>query len=98
MTGALAAILWVLAVSTVGMLPRKWHPRLGLPMLVLLPFVLWGLAADLGVWWAVGLFVGALSIFRYPAKYFGLYLWHRVTGTADAVPDWRAERKQVSTE
>jgi hypothetical protein len=80
MTGALAAILWVLAVSGVGMMPRKWHPRLGLPLLVLLPVVLWGLAADLGPWWAVGLFVGALSIFRYPAKYFGLFLWRKLRG------------------
>jgi hypothetical protein len=81
MTGAfLAAILWVLAVSAVGMMPRKWHPRLGLPMLALLPVVLAWLAIAVGPWWAVGLFVGALSIFRYPAKYFGLFLWRKLSG------------------
>ena len=75
-------IAWVLVISAIGMLPMRFHKRFGFPMLMLFPFVLVFLAYDLGFWWAPALFVGALSIFRYPARYFGLKLWRKLRGEA----------------
>jgi len=76
-------ILWVLVISFVGMLPMRFHKRLGFPMLALFPFVLGYLAYDTGVWWAVGLFAAGLSIYRYPAKYYGLRLWKYLMRQSD---------------
>jgi len=81
MNGGLAVtILWVLLISGVGMMPRDWHWRLGLPMLLLFPFVLGYLAWDMGIYWGLALLVAALSIYRYPARYYGIALWQRLTG------------------
>ncbi len=76
----IVTILWVLLISAVGMLPMRFHKRFGFPMLAVFPFVLVYLAYDTGIWWAVGLFFAGLSIYRYPAKYLGLKVWHKVTG------------------
>ncbi len=80
----IVTIVWILVISAIGMLPMRFHKRLGFPMLMLFPFVLAYLAWDLGVWWALALFAGALSIFRYPARYFGLIAWRKLTGKPDA--------------
>jgi hypothetical protein len=73
---------WILVISAIGMLPMRFHKRFGFPMLFLFPFV-WGyLAWDLGFWWALALFVGALSIFRYPARYYGRMAWSKLRGNA----------------
>jgi len=79
-TSLVITIIWVLAVSCVGMLPRDYHKRLGFPMLALFPFVLGYLAWDLGPYWALALLAAAASIFRYPAKYYGLALWRKLAG------------------
>jgi len=76
----IATILWVIVISGVGMLPMRFHKRFGFPMLAVFPFVLGYLAYDTGVWWAVGLFVAGLSIFRYPVRYFARLAWRRVFG------------------
>ncbi|MDA0222995.1 MAG: DUF2484 family protein [Proteobacteria bacterium] len=76
----LVTIAWILVVSFVGMLPRDYHKRFGFPMLILFPFVLGYLAWDMGLYWALALLAAALSIFRYPAKYYGLALWRKLTG------------------
>ncbi|NOX73896.1 MAG: DUF2484 family protein [Alphaproteobacteria bacterium] len=76
-------ILWIIVISVIGMMPMRFHKRLGFPMLMLFPFVLIYLAYDMGVWWAVALFVGGLSIFRYPARYFGLKAWRKLRGGAE---------------
>lgn len=73
-------IVWVLLISLVGMLPMRFHKRLGFPMLALFPFVLGYLGWEKGIWWVVGLLAAGLSIYRYPAKYYGLKAWHRLTG------------------
>ncbi|MFT5161406.1 MAG: hypothetical protein ACI9ZD_003025, partial [Paracoccaceae bacterium] len=39
---------------------------------------------ELGIWWALALFVGGLSIFRYPARYYGLILWRKLRGQEPA--------------
>ncbi len=80
----LVTILWILMVSGVGMLPRRFHKRFGFPMLLLFPFVLVYLIFDMGIWWGLLLFAGALSIFRYPARYFGRILWQKMTGGASS--------------
>jgi hypothetical protein len=36
-----------------------------------------------GVTSTTTLFVGALSIFRYPARYFGLMAWRKLRGRAE---------------
>ena len=71
---------WVLVISAVGMLPMRFHKRFGFPMLALFPVVLAYLGWEMGVWWAVGLFAAALSIYRYPARYYGRMVWHKLTG------------------
>jgi len=76
----IVTILWVLVISLIGMLPMRFHKRLGFPMLAIFPFVLVYLAYDTGIWWAVGLFAAGLSIYRYPAKYYGRKVWSRLTG------------------
>ncbi|MFQ5438768.1 MAG: DUF2484 family protein, partial [Paracoccaceae bacterium] len=68
MNGALVAtIAWVLAISAVGFLPRANHKRFGFPLLFIFPFVLFYLGWQMGVFWALGLVIAALSIYRYPA-------------------------------
>jgi len=47
-------------------------------MLALFPFVLIYLGWEMGAWWAIGLFAAALSIYRYPARYYGLALWRKL--------------------
>ncbi len=76
----LATIFWVLAVSLVGMMPRTQHKRFGFPLLAMFPFLLAFVAFELGLWWALGLFAAGLSIYRYPARYYGLALWRKLTG------------------
>jgi uncharacterized protein DUF2484 len=78
----IVTIIWILVISTVGMLPQRFHKRLGFPMLALFPFVLGYLVVDMGLWWALALFAGALSIYRYPARYYGRALWRKVRGRA----------------
>ncbi len=76
----LAAIGWVIVISVIGMLPRRFHPWLGLPMLVaLIPLLVW-IGYDAGIWWVVGLLAGAMSIFRYPLRYFLRFLLSRLRG------------------
>ncbi len=79
-TSLILTIVWVLALSFVGMLPMKFHKRLGFPLLLLFPFLLFYLAWDMGPLWALVLFAAGLSIFRYPARYFGRILWRRLSG------------------
>lgn len=78
----IAAIVWVLIISGIGMLPRRFHPYLGLPMLALLPFLLAYIAYDAGPYWALGLLIGAISIFRYPLRYFGRLAWRKLRSRA----------------
>jgi len=75
----LVTIGWVLAISFVGMLPRSQHRRFGFPLLALFPFVLFYLGWQMGIYWALGLLAAGVSIFRYPARYFGRILWHKLT-------------------
>ncbi len=79
-TSLLVTIAWVLVVSLVGMLLSKFHKRFGFPLLAMFPFVLVYLGWETGFFWALGLFVAALSIFRYPARYYGRALWRKVSG------------------
>ena len=76
----LPTILWVLAISAVGMLPQRFHKRFGFPMLALFPAVLLHLGWSMGIWWAVALLAAGVSIYRYLARYYGLKLWRRLTG------------------
>jgi len=82
MSGLFVAVGWIILISGVGMLPRRFHWRFGLPMLVLFPVVLAYFAWDTGPYWGLALFVAALSIYRYPVKHFGLALYRKVTGKA----------------
>lgn len=76
----IGAVIWVLAVSAVGMGPRRYHKRLGFPLLILfLPLLIW-LWVGAGPGWALGLLAGALSIYRYPARYYGRALLERLRG------------------
>ena len=76
----LATCLWVLAVSVVGMMPRRFHKPAGFPLMFLFfPLLVW-VGYEMGWIWAVVLLFAGLSIFRYPAKYYGLLLWRRITG------------------
>ena len=73
----LAAALWVLAISAIGLAPQRFHKPLGLPMLALfLPLVAW-VAWDTGRWWALALLAGGLSIFRHPLRWAGRRLARR---------------------
>ncbi len=76
----IVAIIWVLVISFVGMLLGPQHKRFGFPMLALFSFVLVYLAWDTGIFLALGLFVAALSIYRYPARYYGLAMSRKLTG------------------
>jgi len=80
MSGLVVTIIWILVISAVGMLPRAYHWRFGLPMLMLFPFVLGYLAWDTGIYWALALVAAWVSIYRYPLKYFGLAMMRKVTG------------------
>ncbi len=84
MNGSLiVTILWVLAISVVGLLPRSQHKKFGFPMLALFPFVLAYLGWDMGLFWALGLLAAGLSIYRYPARYYGLALLRKLRGAPD---------------
>lgn len=80
----MATILWVLVISMVGMLPMRFHWRFGLPMLCLFPAVVLWLGWSMGHWWALALLVGALSIYRYPARHYGRKLWAKVTASKNS--------------
>ena len=67
-------IAWILAVSVVGFLPSRFHKRFGFPLLVLFVPLLIYVGWSLGLAWAVGVFVAGLSIYRYPARYYGRLL------------------------
>lgn len=97
MTASLwVTILWILVISFVGRLPMRFHKRFGFPLLFLFPFVLGYLGWEMGAFWALGLFVAGLSIYRYPARYFGLALWRRVSGAKRKRLDlWLKIRRRV---
>jgi len=76
----IVTIFWIIAISLVGMLPMRFHWRLGLPMLCLFPVVLIWLGWSMGLWWAVGLLAGGVSIYRYPARHYGRKLLARLRG------------------
>lgn len=74
----LATIVWVLMVSFVGMLPRRFHKRFGFPLLLAFPIVVILLWRELGWIWGMALILAGLSIYRYPARYYGLALLRRL--------------------
>ncbi len=80
----LVTIAWVLAISFVGMLPMSYHKRFGFPLLAIFPFVLVYLGWQNGIYWSLALLLAALSIYRHPAKYYGLLLWHKISGKGAA--------------
>lgn len=80
----LVTIIWILVVSAVGMMPRAFHKPFGFPLLAMFPVVLVYLGWEMGFFWALGLFLAGLSIFRYPARYYGLALWRKLRGQSAA--------------
>ncbi|GEM_PF-1425243 len=80
----LVTIIWVLVISVIGMLPMRFHWRFGLPMLLLFPVILLWLGWSMGIWWALALLAGALSIYRYPARHYGRMLWRKLRGVSDS--------------
>lgn len=70
--------VWIILVSIVAMVPYPQHRPYALAMLVLLPFLLAAVWIDWG--WAVALilFLGGLSIYRYPAIFLVKWLGRKM--------------------
>ncbi|WP_112321521.1 DUF2484 family protein [Oceanibium sediminis] len=67
---AAAGFVWIVLVSIVALMPFPQHKPYALAMLLLFPVLLVLIALDYGLPWAVLFFLGALSIYRYPALYY----------------------------
>ena len=78
----IAACLWVLLGAVTAMLPMKYQPYPGIPLLVAAPVLIVWLGAAHG-WWlsAVGL-AAFVSMFRRPLGYF----YARARGQQPEIP------------
>ncbi len=74
--------IWIILVSIVAMVPYPQHRPYALAMLILFPFLLAALWIQMGWIWALALFLGALSIYRYPAIFLAKWLKRRFRGNA----------------
>ncbi|MEM8658964.1 MAG: DUF2484 family protein [Pseudomonadota bacterium] len=77
---ALLGCIWIVLVSIVALTPFPQHKPYALAMLVLLPALLLAVALKFGGLWAVGLFVCAASIYRYPLMFLLKWLRRRLVG------------------
>jgi hypothetical protein len=60
------ASLWIIAASCVAMLPMRWQFIVGIPMLVMVPPLLWFVGHQVGWIWVTVIAVGLASMFRRP--------------------------------
>lgn len=72
--------VWVILVSIVALMPFPQHKPYAIAMLALFPFVLAAVTFEYGRVWALVLFLGAASIYRYPLIYGAKTLWRKITG------------------
>ncbi|MEO0911700.1 MAG: DUF2484 family protein [Pseudomonadota bacterium] len=61
--------VWIILVSVVAMVPYPQHRPYALAMLFLFPFLMAAMWIEWGWWVALVLFLGGLSIYRYPAMF-----------------------------
>ncbi len=59
--------VWIILVSIVAMMPYPQHRPYALSMLILFPFLMAAIWIEWGWIFAMLLFLGGLSIYRYPA-------------------------------
>lgn len=72
--------LWIVTAAAIALLPGKYHWR-GAYVLIavvvpLIGYIWW----ELGVWYAVGATVAALSILRWPVRFVVRWLRKRLGG------------------
>lgn len=84
MTSAILGFLWIILVSLVALIPFPQHKPYALALLILFPVLLVMIAIDFGILWALGFFLGALSIYRYPAMFLAHWLRRKLTGGGGA--------------
>ncbi len=78
MISAALGCVWVILISLVALMPYPQHRPYALAMLVLFPFVLGAVAWEFGWLWALLLFLGAASIYRYPLIFLVKWLRRKV--------------------
>ena len=68
MSGALLvlACLWVLVAAMVALLPRRWQYPPGVGLLAAAGWLIWRLAAEYGLWFALPALLAVVSMFRRP--------------------------------
>jgi hypothetical protein len=72
--------VWIVAAAAIALLPGRYHWRgayglIGV-LVPLLAFLWW----EVGIWYAVGAAVAALSILRWPVRYVLRWLRARLGG------------------
>lgn len=78
MISAALGCVWVILISLVALMPYPQHRPYALAMLVLFPSVLGAVAWEFGWLWALLLFLGAASIYRYPLIFLVKWLRRKV--------------------
>ncbi len=89
---ALIGCVWLVLVSAVAFMPYPRHRPYALAMLLVLPFLLVAIAVEHRLVWVAIFFLGALSIYRYPAVFLARWIrWLVFGATVDmaAGPDGR---------
>lgn len=77
---ALLGLVWIVLVSLVALMPYPQHRPYALALLLVMPALLVAIAVEWGALWAGLFFLGALSIYRYPALYLLRVLRRRLGG------------------
>ncbi|MCR8725230.1 DUF2484 family protein [Frigidibacter sp. ROC022] len=81
------ACIWALVATGTAMLPMRYQPWPGIPLLVAAPVLLVWIGREHGTWWAVAGLLGFLSMFRYPL----IFLVRRALGLPVSRPPGLAE-------
>ena len=77
---ALLGFVWIVLVSIVALMPFPQHKPYALALLLLFPVLLVAIGIEWGWLFAAAFFIGALSIYRHPARYLLRQMWRRDQG------------------
>jgi len=73
--------VWIFLVLAAALIPYPRHRPDAIALLVLFPVLLVLIAMAYGLVWALVFFAGAVSIYRYPARYLVPMAVQRLKGT-----------------
>jgi hypothetical protein len=72
--------VWILAAAAIALLPGRYHWRGAYVLIATLLPLLVHIWSEVGIWYALGAGVAALSILRWPARFVLRWLRARLGG------------------